>query len=207
MKILLIILLAIIALIALFFLFPIFVRAHYQGDEIQCYALVGPFKVNILADAEKKEMKRQKREQWRKNKSTLAWIKRRINDYLDELKQILELLPILRRVLIVDKIWARIRYHNDDPADNAMSYGESWAVIGGVMAILQGLFDIRKTDFIPQEDPQGDGFDLEFHIKIHLNLLNAVRVVIKYYGDLENYPDIYNYKNKKKLPVKKETSQ
>lgn len=206
MKIVLIVLLCLVGLLALVFLFPIFVRAHYEGDEIECYAWVGPFKVNVLADAEKKEQKRQKREQWRKDKSTLEWIKRRVKDYLDDLKQILELLPILRRVLIVDKLWARIRFHEDDPADNAMSYGESWAVIGGVLGLLQGLFDIRRQDVCPEDKPDADGYELEFHIKLHLTLFNAVRVVTKYYEELGNYPDIYNYKNKKiKSSQQKET--
>ncbi|MCQ2418877.1 MAG: hypothetical protein MJ085_03725 [Clostridia bacterium] len=206
MKIVLIVLLCIIALIVLLFLFPIFVRAHYEGEDIECYAWVGPFKVDVLADAEKKEQKRKKREQWRKDKSTLDWVKRRIQDYLDDLKQILELLPILRRVLKVDKLFARVRFHKDDPADNAMAYGESWAVIGGVMAVLQGLFDIRRQDVAPEDKPTADGFELEFHINLHLNLFNAVRVVTKYYEELGNYPDIYNYKNKKtKSSRQKET--
>lgn len=205
MKILLLIVLAIAGLVALFLLFPIFVRAHYRGEELECYAWVGPFKVDILADAERREMKRQKRAQWRKNRSTLEWVKQRLRDYLDDLEQIIELLPILRRVLIVDSLYARIRFHEEDPAELALRYGQSWAVIGSVMAILQGLFDIRKQDFVPIDDPACEGYDLEFHIKLHLNLWNAIRVVTKYYTELGKYPDTYNYKNKKKLPDTKET--
>ena len=200
MKLVLILLGVLLLLGLLVFFAPVLIRVHYLDDKLQARAWLGPIPINLLSDEEKKAKKNAKRQEGREDRSSANRLFRRIQDYLEDLKQIWELLPILRRVLIVDKLSARVLLGGDDPGDLALHYGQAWAVIGSLLSVVQSLFTVKQHDCQPIADPAAKSFDFQAHIHAHLTIFHAIRVLLQYYSEKGNYPDPYS-KTKKETKV------
>lgn len=193
----LVIVLAVLAVLLLLLLLPVHLEVDCLGRQLDAFVQVGPLKYHLLAGkkkksgkkaaekAEKKQKKKAKDEAQKKGMEKIEAVYAAGEEYLSLVKQITGLIPVIRRVLVIDNLTVYVRFYDEDPAQMAMHYGQAWAAIGWIVGILSNLFRLRKQDVCPVIDDTADGFVFEAKVRIHITLLGALRVLARFVSGRE----------------------
>ena len=129
-------------LIGLLLLLPIHIHLDY-AQELELSVRVGFFHYQILPRKPKKEEKKEINLAEQPQKQSLS---EKVNKIRDNLQRIWNLLPAIRDALKIDRLFLRIYLEDTAPADQALHYGQAWALLGGLTAFAQNLLCITHQD-------------------------------------------------------------
>lgn len=197
------ILLAVLAVLTLLLLLPVCLQVDYADDEVGVVLRAGPIRYRLLPAKEKtpeeqaaKAAKKQQKKAAAPERSKLEAVQAAAEKYCALVKQLCAVVPVVRRVLVIDEITVYVRFFDEDPAQLALRYGQAWAVIGVVMGTLSNLLRVKRREVCPMIDSAVDGFSLDAKLKLHITLLGALRILLKFVGQREK-----RQKNAAKAPA------
>ena len=184
-------LLAIFAALVLIGCIPVGVDARYNAEGVFLAAKLGPIRLQLLPQKQKKKKKQQKKpekapekaaSQEKKPNPILSGV---VDGILQLLDIVLDTLGDLRRKLRVNELTLYVRIGgSDDPAKAAMGYGRAWAAIGAITPSLERLFVIKKRDIRPALDYTISNTQVDAHlvttITIGRSLALALRAGIRF---------------------------
>ena len=184
-------LLAIFAALVLIGCIPVGVDARYNAEGVFLAAKLGPIRLQLLPQKQKKKKKQQKKPEKAPEKAASQEKKPNpiLSGGVDGILQLLDLgvqtLGDLRRKLRVNELTLYVRIGgSDDPAKAAMGYGRAWAAIGAITPSLERLFVIKKRDIRPALDYTISNTQVDAHlvttITIGRSLALALRAGIRF---------------------------
>ena len=145
------ILLLIFAILFLIGCIPVGAAVDYQDEALAVRAKIGPFGIQILPKREKKAKKIAKSTQKSDKKTSTeakksekkpsAFLSGDVGALFDLLRLVCDTLGNLRRKIRVELLVLHVTYGGDDPAQAAINYGRSWAVIGALNVIGVRVID------------------------------------------------------------------
>lgn len=174
---------------------PLGVRAQYDGDGPLVKLLAGPIKLALYPgkktakngkNKEKKPEKEGKKtpispepspktEEKQKSKSGGSW-----RDFLPLVKTALAFLGDFRKKLRIDHLYCRLILGGGDPCDLAVHYGEGWAALGNLLAVLEKTFVIKKRDVELECDFQATETKITFRADVTIPLGRLLALAVRY---------------------------
>ena len=141
--------LCLIALLVLFLVTPLGIRFAYDQSGAGVWLRVG-FINTKLYPVEKKRNKKKKK-QVKSNADNFEKVKESkeggsVLRFLPLLEDLLEFLSAFRKKLCVNYLYVDLNLGGGDPADLAVNYGKTWAMIGNLMPRLEQFLFIKKRD-------------------------------------------------------------
>lgn len=184
-------LLAIFAALVLIGCIPVGVDARYNAEGVFLAAKLGPIRLQLLPQKQKKKKKQQKKPEKAPEKAASQEKKPNpilsggVDGILQLLDIVLDTLGDLRRKLRVNELTLYVHIGgSDDPAKAAMGYGRAWAAIGAITPSLERLFVIKKRDIRPALDYTISNTQVDAHlvttITIGRSLALALRADIRF---------------------------
>lgn len=184
-------LLAIFAALVLIGCIPVGVDARYNAEGVFLAAKLGPIRLQLLPQKQKKKKKQQKKPEKAPEKAASQEKKPNpilsggVDGILQLLDIVLDTLGALRRKLRVNELTLYVHIGgSDDPAKAAMGYGRAWAAIGAITPSLERLFVIKKRDIRPALDYTISNTQVDAHlvttITIGRSLALALRAGIRF---------------------------
>lgn len=178
------ILLGLLLLIVLLGFLPIRVTAEYRADGPCVKASVGPFSFDLYPGKEDAETAKPPTEKKEKNKSETVRPK---GGGLEPFRELLRLV-IKAQADIRNKIKVRelilyltIGGKGDDPAAAGILMGRAWAMLGGLIPLLESSFQIKSRDIQADVDFLSEETHIYAKAVAAISLGAAVRLGL-YYG-------------------------
>lgn len=150
-----------IGIIILLAILPLGLSVIYNEDGLVIWNVIGP--IRYIDDPDKKEDKEEEEDSEKKKDPEDPSKKKKRRLSLKKIKKKLispiggtvgELLPFLRsdwkfigdllRRIYVKRLEINVVIAGSDPADLALDYGKTWALIGNIYALLEQFFLIKK---------------------------------------------------------------
>lgn len=171
-------------------LFPLGVHIRYDADGPLVKLLAGPFRLTLYprkkAAKKKKPTKEAKKtsaspepppkaEEKQKPKSGGSW-----HDFIPLVKTALAFLGDFRRKLRINHLYCRLILGGGDPCALAISYGEGWAALGNLLAVLEKTFVIQKRDVELECDFQATETKITFRADVTIRLGRLLVLAVRY---------------------------
>ena len=134
-------LIIIITVILFILLLRLGVIIEYSDTGFFIYLKAGVFSFNVYPGSDEKVKKKKL-----KKEKDFSFKPGSLNEFLDMLKIIKKALSRLKRKLLVKHLVIKYIAAGSDPAETAMSFGASNAVLGIIMPVLEKHFKIKKRD-------------------------------------------------------------
>lgn len=183
------ILLLIFAILFLIGCIPVGAAVDYQDEALAVRAKIGPFGIQILPKREKKAKKSAKSTQKNDKKASAeakksekkpsAFLSGDVGALFDLLRLVCDTLGNLRRKIRVELLVLHVTYGGDDPAQAAINYGRSWAVIGALNPYLERLFVIKKRDIRPILDYNTDKLQINAHLTVTITIGRVLALALR----------------------------
>lgn len=168
---------------------PMGVRVRYDADGPLVRLLAGPVKLTLYprktAGKKKKTEKKRapapsanpapKPEKKEKKAKGGSW-----RDFIPLVKTALAFLGDFRRKLRINHLYCRLILAGDDPCDLAVHYGEGWAALGNLLAVLEKTFVIQKRDVELECDFQADETTITFRADVTIRLGRLLWLLLRY---------------------------
>lgn len=168
---------------------PMGVRVRYDADGPLVRLLAGPVKLTLYprktAGKEKKTEKKRapapsanpvpKPEKKEKKAKGGSW-----RDFIPLVKTALTFLGDFRKKLRINHLYCRLILAGDDPCDLAVHYGEGWAALGNLLAVLEKTFVIQKRDVELECDFQADETTITFRADVTIRLGRLLWLLLRY---------------------------
>lgn len=168
---------------------PMGVRVRYDADGPLVRLLAGPVKLTLYprktAGKKKKTEKKRapapsanpapKPEKKEKKAKGGSW-----RDFIPLVKTALAFLGDFRRKLRINHLYCRLILAGDDPCDLAVHYGEGWAALGNLLAVLEKTFVIQKRDVELECDFQADETIINFRADVTIRLGRLLWLLLRY---------------------------
>lgn len=107
------------------------------------------------------------------------------------------------KTLHIDVLYLKLTMAGDDPADLAISYGNTWAALGNLWPYIDRMFTIKKRDIRVQCDFEASESLVNARVDITLTLARLFGLVLSYgFRILMKFLKIQQ--NRKKTAVKKQ---
>lgn len=209
--------LIVLGILVLLAILPLGVSALYNEDGPLVRLILGPVKLTLFpgkkkdkkedpkkeakakakaeakkqAKAEKKAQAAHKVGKKKTSENGGSW-----TDFLPLVKTGLAFLGDFRRKLRVKRLEVNLIMAGSDPADLAVSYGKTWAAVGGLMPQLERVFVIRKRNIAVQCDFTAEKTLIYARLDITITLGRLLALVVRY--GIRALRDYLNIKNKRK---------
>lgn len=178
------ILLGLLLLIVLLGFLPVCVTAEYRDDGPHATASVGPFAFNLYPGKEEKETAEPPTEKKEKKKSEATRSK---GGALEPFRELIDL-ALKAQADIRSKLKIRelvlhltIGGKGDDPAAAGILMGRAWALLGGLIPLLESSFQIKSRDIQADVDFLSEETRIYGKAVVAISLGAAVRLGL-YYG-------------------------
>ena len=170
---------------------PLGVRVRYDADGPLVKLLAGPVRLTLYprkASAKKEKPKKkekapapsavppQKPEKKAEKKTKGgSW-----RDFIPLVKTALAFLGDFRWKLRINNHFCRLILAGGDPCDLAVHYGEGWAALGNLLAVLEKTFVIKKRDVELECDFQADETIITFRADVTIRLGRLLWLLLRY---------------------------
>lgn len=164
---------------------PLGVHIRYDGDGPLVRLLAGPVRLTLYP--RKKTAKNKKKgkkapaspeaapKTEEKQKPGGSW-----RDFLPLVKTALAFLGDFRRRLRIDHLYCRLVLGGGDPCDLAIHYGEGWAALGNLLAVLEKTFVIKKRDVELECDFQATETKITLRVDVTIPLGRLLALIARY---------------------------
>ena len=207
MKVLLMVLLVLLVLL----LIPFGAAVRYDQSGVTAWAKVLFFRIRVFPAKEKKEKKpKEKKPKEKKGKAKGEEKKEEKPEEKKEKKGgTLELvraaLPLIKPALVgvkkrltIDELELLVTWRSDNPADAAIGYGRANAALGGLWALLDNNFKVKKRHLGCEVDFEEGSPTVYANAALSLNLWKVLTLVLPLgVRFLCNYRKLKNDKMKK----------
>lgn len=142
------ILIALIAIIFIILILPVGTLFEYSQDGVLLVVNLGPFKMQVIPEKEKKNKKEQKKKKEKKKKA---------EEKLEEIKkggsfelfrrmsgEISDTFSAFKRKLKIDVLILHYVSASESAYNAAMNFGYAWAGIGMIIPVLENNFNIKE---------------------------------------------------------------
>ena len=103
--------------------------------------------------------------------------------------------------LQIDRLILRLTWGEEDPADAAIHYGQAWAVLEGLLAVLEGQFTVKEKELSVDVDFVGEKKRL--YAKAGLSLTPAQMAAIGFPAGVGAIKALLRWKKESSPPEKK----
>lgn len=111
------------------------------------------------------------------------------------------------RTLHIDVLYLKLTMAGGDPADLAISYGNTWAALGNLWPYIDRMFTIKKRDIRIQCDFEASESLVNARVDITITLARLLGLVFGYaFRILIKFLQIMNERKKKAAEAKKQVS-
>ena len=161
-------------------LLPIGVRLSYDEQGFLVWLKLGVIKIKLYPQIKKaphvKSSGKSNKTKEDKNETKGG----SLVDFLPIAKNVFEFLSELRKKLWVQKLYFRLNLAEGDPCDLAVHYGEAWAALGSVMALLEQYVKIKDRDLQIHCDFTGGKTDVAASADILISLGRLVAIALRH---------------------------
>lgn len=188
MKVLLVVLLILLVLL----LIPFGAVARYDREGLTAWAKILFFRIRVFpAKRKKDEASKEKQAKEKKGKAKKededeegekAKEKEKKGGTLELVRAALPLIkPALagiKKRLTIDELELFVTWRSDDPADAAVGYGRSNAALGGLWALIDTNFKVKKSRLGCNVDFDGGKSEVYLNATLSLNLWKVLTLII-----------------------------
>lgn len=193
-------------ILALILLLPLGASIFYDAAGVRVLVITGPIRFTVfpVKKKEKKEEPKKKDQPAEKEPVKPAEVPQEpVKQALPEAPQppkapeeaeggsITDFLPLVElalkfvgeffhRTLHIDVLYLKLTMAGDDPADLAISYGNTWAALGNLWPYVERMFTIKKRDIRVQCDFEATQTLVNARVDITLNLARLLGLIFGY---------------------------
>ena len=180
-----------LGLLVLLATLPLGVRVRYDADGPLVRLLAGPVRLTLYPRkvAAKKEKPQKEEKAPSPSTATAPKAEKKTEkktkggswrDFIPLVKTALAFLGDFRRKLRIGNLYCRLILAGGDPCDLAVHYGEGWAALGNLLAVLEKTFVIKKRDVELECDFQADETTITFRADVTILLGRLLWLLLRY---------------------------
>ncbi len=133
-----------LAVVAGLAILPLGISARYDANGPLVQFLIGPIRIQMYPKKNKAKIAKKQGSQTNTQQTQNQGGK--LSEFLPILREVWELLVDFRHKLRVNLLQLHLVLAEDDPCDLAVHYGDTWAVLEGIMPQIERFFIIKKKD-------------------------------------------------------------
>ncbi len=184
-------------ILVLLALLPIGICASYNVNNLSVKLTIGPFSASVFPMRKKtaeKDRKSKKEDSTQTQKTRSSHNGGSLEQFMPLIRTALDFLGELRRKIRVKNLSFHLILGGNDPYNLGCQYGRAWGIVGGLIALLEQSFTIKKREISVDCNFMGVKTEVIAQMDIHISLGRLISLFVRYgFRMIREYLKVKNY--------------